>query len=223
MVSSTLGSPDVDLLEAALQGGVLLDVLAVLVQRGGADQPQLAAGQHGLEHVAGIHGALPRGARPHHGVDLVDERDDLAVRVLDFLQDGLEPFLEFAAVLGARHHGRQVQGDEGLAAQAFRDVAGHDPLGQALDDGRLAHAGLADDHRVVLGAAAQHLDDAPDLGIPADHGVQLAGAGHRRQVGAELLQRLEGVFRIRAGDLAVAADARQGGEQRLMGGAGVAQ
>ena len=216
------GLANVDLLEPALQGGVLLDVLAVLVQRGGADQPQLAAGQHGLEHVAGIHRGLPRGTGAHHRVDLVDERDDLAVRVLDLLQHSLEPLLELAAVLGAGHHGREVQRDQGLAAQAFRDVAGHDPLGQAFDDGGLAHAGFADDDGVVLGAAAQHLDDAPDLGVAADDRVQLPGPRHRRQVRAELLQRLEGVFRVRAGDLPVAADTRQGGEQRLMGGTGVA-
>ena len=35
-------------LETALQSGVLLDIFAVLVQRGGADAVQLAAGQHGL-------------------------------------------------------------------------------------------------------------------------------------------------------------------------------
>ena len=39
-------------LEPPLQGGVLLDVLAVLVQGGGADAVQLAPGQHGLEQVA---------------------------------------------------------------------------------------------------------------------------------------------------------------------------
>jgi hypothetical protein len=32
-----------------------------------------------------------------------------------------------------------------------------------LDDGGLAHAGLADQHRVVLSAAGQDLDDALDL------------------------------------------------------------
>jgi hypothetical protein len=36
-VSSTLGSIDEHRLEAALQRGILLDVLAVLVERGGAD------------------------------------------------------------------------------------------------------------------------------------------------------------------------------------------
>ena len=43
-------------LEAALQGGILLDVLAIFIQRRGADAVQLAARQHGLEQVAGVHG-----------------------------------------------------------------------------------------------------------------------------------------------------------------------
>jgi hypothetical protein len=60
------------LLEAALQRGILLDVLAVFVQRGRADAVQLAARQRRLEHVAGVHGALGL-AGAHHGVDLVDE------------------------------------------------------------------------------------------------------------------------------------------------------
>ena len=42
-------------LKAPLQGGVLLDVLAVLVQRRGADRVQLPARQHRLEHVGGVH------------------------------------------------------------------------------------------------------------------------------------------------------------------------
>ena len=41
-----------DLLEAALQGGIPLDVLAVLRQCGGPDAPQLPTPQHGLQQVA---------------------------------------------------------------------------------------------------------------------------------------------------------------------------
>ncbi len=100
---------------------------------------------------------------------------------------------------------------------------GHDPLGEALDDGGLADAGLADHHGVVLGPAAQHLDDAADLGIAANHRVQLARAGDRGEVGAELLQRLERVLRVRIVHLAVPADSGQGGQQRLVRSAGVAQ
>ena len=78
-MSSTVGSFDQHRLEAALQGGILLDVLAVFVQRGGADAVQFAAGQHRLQHVAGIH--RPFGlAGADDGVQLVDEEDDPCLR-----------------------------------------------------------------------------------------------------------------------------------------------
>ena len=149
---------DEHLLEAPFEGRVLLDVLAVLVQRGGADHAQLAAGEHRLEHVAGVHGALAGRAGADDGVQLVDERDDLAAGVLDLVQDGLEPLLELAAVLRAGDHRAEVERDQPLAPQGFRHVSGDDALGQPLDDGGLADAGLADQHRVVLGPPRQHLD-----------------------------------------------------------------
>ena len=55
-----VGLADVDDLEAALEGGVLLDVFAVLVEGGCADGAQAAASEGGLEHVAGVHGSLGR-------------------------------------------------------------------------------------------------------------------------------------------------------------------
>ena len=210
------GLPHVDLLEPTLQGGVLLDVLAVLVQRGGTDQAQLTAGQHGLEHVARVHGPLGR-TRAHDRVDLVDERDDLTLGLLDLVQDGLEAFLELPAVLGAGHHGPQVQGDQGLAAQRLGYVPGHHALGEALDHGGLTHTGLTDQHGVVLGPAREHLDHAADLRVTPDHGIELPLAGDRREVRAELLEGLEGPLRVRAGDPAVTAHLRDGLCERLRG------
>ena len=72
---------DVDRLEAPLERRVLLDVLLVLVERGGADRAQLAAGEHRLEQVGGVDGALG-GAGADDRVQLVHEQDDLAVGVL---------------------------------------------------------------------------------------------------------------------------------------------
>ncbi len=46
----------------------------------------------------------------------------------------------------------EVERDQAPVAQALGHVALDDALGQALDDGGLAHAGLADEHGVVLGA-----------------------------------------------------------------------
>ena len=173
MVSSTDRLIDQHRLEAAFQGGVLLDVLAVLVERGGADAVQLAAGQHRLEQVAGVHRAFGL-AGADDGVQLVDEQDDRALRLLHFLEHRLEPLLELAAELGPGDQGAHVQGDDALVLQPLRHVAADDALGQPLDDGGLADAGLADQHRVVLGAARQHLDDAADLLVAADDRIELA-------------------------------------------------
>ena len=75
IVSSTVRLVHEDRLEAPLQRGVLLDVLAVLVERRRADRVQLAAREHRLEQVGGVHGALGR-AGAHDRVQLVDEEDD---------------------------------------------------------------------------------------------------------------------------------------------------
>ena len=158
-------------------------------------------------------------ARADDGVQLVDERDDLARRVLDVVEDGLEPFLELAAVLRAGDHRTEVQRDDGLVAQALRHVAGDDALGQALDDRGLADAGLADEHRVVLGATAQHLHDATNLVVAPDDRVELALAGALGQVGGVLLQRLVGALGVGAGDAGAAADLDERLAQRLRRGA----
>ena len=164
-----------DGLEAALEGGVLLEVLAVLVERGGADGLELAAGQHGLQDRGGVDGALGR-AGTHQGVQLVDEQDDVAPGA-DLLQDLLQALLEITAVAAAGHQGAQVEGVELLALERLGDVVGHDALGQALDDGGLADAGLADEDGVVLGAARQHLHDPLDLLLAPDDRVELARRG----------------------------------------------
>ena len=95
-------------LEAALERGVLLDVLAVLVERRGADGAQLAARQHRLQQVGGVDRALG-GAGADDRVQLVDEQDDLALGGDDLGQHGLQPLLELAAELGAGQQRADVE------------------------------------------------------------------------------------------------------------------
>ena len=111
---------------------------------------------------------------PMSSVQLVDERDDLPVGLVDLLEHGLQPLLELAAVLGAGDERREVERDELLVLERLGDVARDDALREPLDDGGLADAGLADEHGVVLGAAGEHLADAADLGVAPDHRVELA-------------------------------------------------
>src|SRR5262249_33296754 len=177
---------DDDLLEAPLQRPVLLDVLAVLVQRRGADALDLAAGQGRLEDVGGVDGALGA-AGADEGVQLVDEQDGV-LGPADLVHDRLDALLELAAVLGAGDHHRQVEHDDALVAEQLRDVAVHDELGQALDDGGLADAGLAEQYGVVLGTARQHLNDALDFVGAANDGVEFTLTGQFGQVAAEAAQ-----------------------------------
>src|SRR2546422_9241394 len=86
-----------DRLEAALERTVLLDVLAVLVERGRADRLDLAARQGGLEHVRGVDRALGRPGADE-GVQLIEEEDDV-LRLADLLHHCLEPLLELTPVL----------------------------------------------------------------------------------------------------------------------------
>ena len=203
-------------LEAAFEGGVLLDVLAVLVEGGGADAVELAAGEHGLEHVAGVHRALGL-AGADDGVDLVDKEDDAALGLGDLGEDGLEALLEFAAELGSGDEGAEVERDDALLLEAVGHVPGDNPAGKALDDGGFADTGFADEDRVILGAAGEDLDGAADLLVAADDGVELALAGEAGEVSPVLFEGFVGGFRIGGGDALAATDGLKGGEELVLG------
>ena len=195
---------DEDRLEAPRERGVLLDVLLVFVERGRADAMQLAARQRRLEQVRGIHRAVGL-AGADQRVHLVDEQDDAAVRRRHLLQHGLEPLLELAAIFRAGDQRAHVEREQLLVLQALRHVAVDDAQRQALDDGGLADAGLADQHRIVLGAARQHLDGAADFLVAADHRIELAVARGLGEVAGVFLQRVIGVLgRARVGGAALA-------------------
>ena len=190
---------DDDWLKAPLERGVLLDVLAIFVERGGADAAQLAARERGLEHVAGVHRTLS-GAGADERVQLVDEEDHRAVRRGDLAKHGLEPVLELAAILAAGDHRTEVERDHALVLQALGHVARRDPLRKTLGDRGLADAGLADEHRVVLGTAREHLDDTPDLVVATDDGVELAAPRGVGQIAPVLLECLVLRLGVRVGD-----------------------
>ena len=183
------GLLDEDGLEAALERGVLLHVLPVLVERGRADAAELPARQRRLQHVRGVHRALGA-AGADQRVELVDEADDLPAGLADLAEHGLQPILELAAVLGPGDEGAKVQRDQALALETLGHVAGHDALRQPLHDGGLADAGLTDQDRVVLGPAREHLHDAADLVVAPDDRIELALPGKLGQVAAVALERL---------------------------------
>ena len=120
-------------------------------------------------------------------MQLVDE-DDGILRLHQFFHDGLEPLFELSAILGAGDDQRKIERQNALVGEEGRNFAVGDALRQAFDDGGLAYAGLADQHRIILGAAAQNLHHALHFAVAAHQRIELAIHGGLRQVAGKLTQ-----------------------------------
>ena len=136
-------------LEAPRQRRVLFDMLAIFVERGRADAMQFAARQRRLEQVRSVHRPV-RLAGPDEGMHLVDEQDDAASGGGDLVEHALQALLELAAIFRARDQRAHVEREQLLVADRFRHVAVDDAQSQALDDRRLADAGLANQTGLFL-------------------------------------------------------------------------
>ncbi len=137
--------------------------------------------------------AALRGAGAHDGVYLVDE-DDRVLGLAQFVQKLLHALLELATELRARHERRDVERKERLVGDGVGNLAARDAQRQPLDDGALAHAGLADQDRVVLLAAREDLHHAFDLLLAAYDRIDLPFACLAREVHAELVQQVGRAF-----------------------------
>ena len=108
---------DLDVLEAARQRRILLDVLLVLGPGGGADGAQLAARERRLEQVGRVAGA-GRAAGAHQRVRLVDEQDDGLGAGLHLVDDRAQALLELALHAGAGLQQADVQRQQRDVLQA---------------------------------------------------------------------------------------------------------
>ena len=179
---------DIDGLEATLEGRVLGEVLAELLGRGGANNLKGTARKYGLEHGARVDGALGR-TGTDDGMHLVNKQDNV-VSFGGLLDHVLEALLELTAILGTRNETRQVERPDILVHEVLGHVASCNLLSQTLDDGRLAHAGVAQDKRIVLGATRKDLHHTLDFLFATNYRVELAVARLLRKVGGELLERV---------------------------------
>ena len=194
-----------DRLEAPLERGVLLDLLAVLVERGCADGAQLAAREHRLEEVARADTAPSAAPAPTIVCSssmkrMIRPSADWISFSTAFSRSSNSP-LYFEPARSAPMSSAQTR----LPLRPSGHVAGDDALRQSFDDRRLADSRVADQDGVVLRAARQHLDHTADFLVSPDHRVELALLGRGGEVAAELLERLVGLFRILRGDALASA------------------
>ncbi len=130
---------------------------------------------------------------------------------MNFLEHGLEPFFEFAAKFRAGDQRPHIQGDHSFLLQTFRDISLDNPDGQPFDNGSFAHAGLADQDRIVLGTSRKNLNHPANFIVASDDRIELSLARRTRQITAILFERLIGAFGILRGHPLIAAHLLQAG------------
>ena len=140
---------DHDRLETALESLILLNIFPVFVECRRTDAVEFAAGQHGFQHIAGIHRAV-RFSCTDDQMQLINEENDLSLRFPNLLEHGLQPLLELAAVLRAGDQRTHIKGKDLLILQIVRHIPGNNSLCKSFDRSGLAYAGLSDQDRVIL-------------------------------------------------------------------------
>ena len=91
--------------------------------------------------------------------------------LLDLLHHLLEALLEIAAIARAGEQRAHIEREHGQFGQHLGHVRVDDLARQSLGDRRLADARIADQQRIVLLPAAQHLDGALDFSLAADEWI----------------------------------------------------
>src|SRR5882724_937106 len=115
-------------------------------------------------------------------MQLVDEKYDLALRVLDLFQNGLESIFKLTSIFRAGQHRSEIETDQPLIPERLRNVARNDPLRQSLDNRGFANAGFTNQDRIIFGATREDLDGSANLIVTADYWIQFTLAGKLRQV-----------------------------------------
>ena len=179
-----------DRLETARQSGVAFNVFLIFLKRGGADHMEFSAGERGLEHIGSVNRAL-RSSRPHHRMQLVYENNDAPRGALNLAHHGFQALFKLAAIFRARDERAQIKRDKFFVFQNVRHVRARDSLRQPFGNRGFAHAGLADQHRVVLGAPRQDLHHPADFVFAPDDRIQLVVPGEAREISRVFFQNLQ--------------------------------
>src|ERR1041385_8668367 len=127
-------------------------------------------------------------------MQLGDENDVL--RIVDQLaHDLLQTLFELSAIFRARYDQADVERQDAFVFEKRRHFAGDDSLGETFDDRGLADAGLADQNRIVLGAAAKNLNQPFDLCVASNQRIESIVVRVFGQVAREL-EQVRNVFAL---------------------------
>ena len=77
-------------------------------------------------------------------MQLVNEQNDLSLRIFNLFKHRFQPIFEFAAILRSRQHGSKIKSHYSLIPQDFGDIARDNSLCESFDDGGFADTRFAD-------------------------------------------------------------------------------
>ena len=177
-------------LETAFQRAVLLDILPVFVQGGGADDLHLSAGKRRLQNVCRVDTSLCL-AGSDNVVNLVNDENDVA-RLLDIIDQTDHTRLKLTAELCSRHQSGHIDQINLLSAQFVRNVTGRGADGKRLGNCGLSDARFTDQAGVVFLSSAKNLNHTGELPLPAHNPVQLPCLGIGGQISAIGVQNFVG-------------------------------
>ena len=176
-------------LETTLQGSILFNVLAVLIQSSSTNAAQLTTSHHWLQQIAGIHSTVGS-TSTYHSVYLINKQQNLSIRFYYLVENGFQSFLKLTPILGTSHQSTHIQGEQGLVLQGLRHIASHNSPSQSLYNSGFTNTWLTNQHRVVLGTAGQNLNGSSNFIITANNWIQLALTSHLGQITAVFFQSL---------------------------------
>ncbi len=188
------GFGDVDLLEPAGKGMILLEVFRVFLVGCRADAAYASGGERRLHEVGCVERSASGRSRAHYRVYLVDEQYHL-LALDEFLEHALDAFLEVSAELGSRHERAHVKAEDLVVPEKRGNLSRRDSLSEPFGYGGLADARLADVYRVVLETAAQDLYRPVEFLLAPYEGLELSLAREGGQFdGIALKHALPGIF-----------------------------
>jgi len=141
----------------------------VLIHGGGADGLEVTSGQSRLKNVGGVYGTLGS-TSANDCMQFVNEQHNVSI-LPDLIHHLLHALLKLTTVLCASHHCAHIKGYQSLIDEGLGNPSLNNALGQPFSNGRLTYAGVTNENRVVLCAAAQDLDYPLNLLVPANHRI----------------------------------------------------
>ena len=137
---------------------------------GGTDEAHAARFEVGFEQIGEVERAVTGLSPADDVVDFVDVGNGVAL-LGHAVDDAEEALLELTAILRSAEEGAEMEGIDARAGQSFRHTAVANEGGEAVDERRLAHTGIADVEGIVFVEATEHADGAFEFRFAADEGI----------------------------------------------------